>query len=91
METNELRLGLEPIQANGRIGGYRVRPGASLKRLEQAGLRPGDVITRVNESQLDEERLLELSWAMSNAEQTEFEILRDGKPMKLALQPPRVR
>jgi hypothetical protein len=36
---------------------------------------------------LDEERLTELSWAMSNSERTEFDVIRDGKPIKLALQP----
>ena len=37
--------------------------------------------------QLDEERLMELSWSMSNSERTEFDVIRNGKPIKLASQP----
>lgn len=87
VETTELRLGLEPVESGGRTRGYRFRDGASLPRLEQAGLRPGDIITGVNGSVLDEERLMELSWTMTNSERTEFDVIRNGKPIKIALQP----
>ena len=87
VETTELRLGLQPVESGGRVRGYRFREGASLRRLQQAGLRPGDVITGVNGSVLDEERLMELSWSMSNSERTEFDVIRNGKPIKLASQP----
>ena len=87
IETTELRLGLKPVEMGGRVRGYEFRSGASLPRLQQAGLRAGDIITGVNGSMLDEERLTELSWAMSNSERTEFDVIRDGKPIKLALQP----
>ncbi len=71
--------------------GYEFRQGASLPRLQQAGLRPGDIITGVNGSTLSEDQLMELSWTMSNSEKTEFDVIRDGKPLKLALQPASVR
>jgi general secretion pathway protein C len=88
-ETTDLRLGLQPLA--GRRGGYLVKSGVDLPRLAQAGIQPGDIITRVNGSALDEERLLELSWEMSNAEQTEFEVLRNGRPMKMTLAPGSIR
>ncbi|HEX8401876.1 MAG TPA: hypothetical protein VF628_09255 [Allosphingosinicella sp.] len=88
-ETTDLRLGLQPLA--GRGGGYLVKSGVDLPRLAQAGIQPGDIITRVNGSALDEERLLELSWQMSNAERTEFEVLRNGRPMKMTVAPGSIR
>jgi general secretion pathway protein C len=86
-ETLDLRLALQPVTSNGRVSGYALKPGTTLPRLAQAGIRPGDVITGVNGSVLDEERLMELSWAMSNSERTEFEVLRDGRKIKVAPEP----
>jgi general secretion pathway protein C len=85
-ETMELRLGLEPVKSNGRTSGYSIKPGAVPARLQRAGLKPGDVILRINGSELDEERLMELSWQLSNSERTEFEFVRNGQTMKAALQ-----
>jgi general secretion pathway protein C len=83
-ETLRYRLGLEPRRVGERIASHVVRPGANLPVLQRAGLRPGDVILRVNGSQLDEERLAELAWTIANSERVEFEIERDGRPMRLA-------
>jgi general secretion pathway protein C len=84
-ETTQFRLGLQPVTTNGRISGYAVKPGANLPRLQQAGLQPGDVIVSVNGSQLDEERLMELSWQLSNSQSAEFEYIRNGQRMKGSL------
>jgi general secretion pathway protein C len=81
-EILELRLGLQPVRSNGRISGFSIRPGPVPQRLSQAGLQPGDVISKVNGSELDEERLMELSWEMSNAGRTEIEFVRNGRRMK---------
>ncbi len=83
-ETLRYRLGLEPRRTGERIASHVVRPGANLPVLARAGLRPGDVILRVNGSQLDEERLEELAWTIANSERVEFEIERGGRPMRLA-------
>jgi hypothetical protein len=82
-ETIEYRLGLQPVQASGRVAGYALKPGASLPRLQQAGLKAGDVIVAVNGSRFDEERMLELSWQASNSASTEVEFIRNGKRMKV--------
>lgn len=79
------RVGLAPRVAGGRVNGYTVRPGASLPALERAGIRPGDVILRVNGSQFDEERLSELAWQIANSDHVEFEVERGGRPMRMAL------
>lgn len=79
------RLGLAPRQVGGRVSGYVMRPGASLPALEQAGIRPGDLILSVNGSELDPERLEELSWQIANSTRIEFEVERGGRRLNLAL------
>jgi general secretion pathway protein C len=90
-ETMDLRLGLQPVRNGGRVSGYMVKPGAGLARLGQAGLQPGDVIARVNGSELDEERLLELSWQMSNSEKIDLDVVRGGRKLKLSFVPQQLR
>ena len=85
IEAVVLRHILKPVMANGRIGGYALRPGESLPQLSRAGLRPGDVITSVNGSQLDEERMSELAWQMGNAARTEFVFMRNGRKMRTSI------
>ncbi|MGZ8285174.1 MAG: hypothetical protein ACXW27_03300 [Allosphingosinicella sp.] len=85
IEAAVLRNILKPVMTNNRIGGYALKPGESLPQLIRAGLRPGDVITSVNGSQLDEERMSELAWQMGNAARTEFVFIRNGKKMRASL------
>ncbi|HMG46503.1 MAG TPA: hypothetical protein VK614_03485 [Allosphingosinicella sp.] len=85
-ETLRYRLGLAPRTAGGRINGFTLRPGADLPALARAGIRPGDVILRVNGAQLDEERREELAWQIANSGHVEFEIERAGRPLRLTLQ-----
>jgi type II secretory pathway component PulC len=84
-EPNQFQQGLQPMRTNGRVAGYSVKPGVSIPALEQAGLRPGDVVLGVNGSVLDEERLMELPWQIENSESTEFKFVRNGKKMKAAI------
>jgi hypothetical protein len=76
------RLGLAPHRVDGRVVGHEVRPGADLPALAAAGIRPGDVILRVNGSQLDEERVAELAWTLANSDRVAFEIERGGRSMR---------
>lgn len=85
IEAAVLRNILKPVMANNRIGGYALKPGESLPQLIRAGLQPGDVITSVNGSQLDEERMSELAWQMGNAAKTEFVFIRNGKRMRASV------
>jgi type II secretory pathway component PulC len=84
IEAAVLRNILRPVTANGRIGGYALRPGESLPQLIRAGLQPGDVILSVNGSRLDEERMAELAWQMGNSAKTEFVFVRNGRKMRAA-------
>ena len=84
-ETIAYRFGLEPRRVGNRIGAFAVRPGVSMPALERAGLRPGDVILRVNGSQFGEEAMSELAWTIANSTRTEFEIDRAGQHLRLAI------
>lgn len=85
-ETLRYRLGLAPRMVGGRVSGFTMRAGADLPGLARAGIRPGDVILRVNGSALDEERREELAWQIANSGHVEFEIERGGRPLRLTLQ-----
>jgi len=84
-ESLRYRLGFAPRMAGGRVDGYTMRRGAGLLALERAGIRPGDVILRVNGSRLDEERMAELAWQIANSHGVEFEVERGGRTMRMAL------
>ena len=84
-ETMQFRLGLEPVKSGGRILGFAVKRGAALPHLAGAGLQPGDVLLSVNGSQLDQERLMELSWEIANSGRTDIEFMRGGKRMKSSI------
>lgn len=79
------QLAFEPRRAaNGRTNSHILRPGQNLPALERAGLRPGDVVLRVNDSEFDSERLMDLAWTIANADQVSFDIERNGQPMRLS-------
>ncbi|HEX8256934.1 MAG TPA: type II secretion system protein N, partial [Allosphingosinicella sp.] len=82
-ETLQYRMGLAPRTEGGRVVGYAMRPGASLPLFEQAGLRPGDVIVRVNGKALkSSEKVLELSDELATSYTAEIEYIRGGRRMK---------
>jgi general secretion pathway protein C len=84
-ETLQHQLGTEPVTVAG-VQGYRIKPGARLPHLEKAGLRPGDVIIGMNGGTgFDDERLMEMSYEINNAGGAEFEVMRDGRRLKLAV------
>lgn len=79
------QLAFEPRRAaNGRINSHILRPGQNLPALERAGLRPGDVVLRVNDSEFDSERVMDLAWTIANADRVNFDIERNGQPMRLS-------
>lgn len=82
-DTLRYTLGLAPRTVGRRISGYTIRPGASLPALDRAGLQPGDLILRVNGSELGEEQMQNLAWQIANSDHMEFEIERGGRPMRL--------
>lgn len=77
------RLAFSPRESGGRISSHVLRSGQALPVLERAGLRPGDVILRVNDSEFDQERMMELARTVATSDRIVFEIERDGRPLRL--------
>ncbi|HYI48480.1 MAG TPA: hypothetical protein VEX35_08455 [Allosphingosinicella sp.] len=84
-ESLRYRLGLAPRRAGGRVTGFTVRSNVEMPALARAGIRPGDVITGVNGSVFDEERMQELAWQIANSSRVEFEVERGGQRLRLSL------
>jgi type II secretory pathway component PulC len=84
-EALRYRLGLAPRRVGGRVTGFTVRANVEMPALARAGIRPGDVITGVNGSVFDEERMQELPWQIANSTRVEFEVERGGRRLRLAL------
>jgi hypothetical protein len=84
-EALRYRLGLAPRRAGGRVTGFTVRGNVEMPALARAGIRPGDVITGVNGSVFDEERMQELAWQIANSTRIDFDVERGGQRLRLSL------
>lgn len=76
----------EPYQENGKLVGYRITPKQNPEILEAQGIIAGDVITRVNNIQLNSQKqgIRALRNAIK-AENLEVTILRDGIEIPLSI------
>jgi len=76
----------EPFQENGKLVGYRITPKQNPEILEAQGILPGDVITRVNNIQLNSQKqgIRALRNAVK-AQALEVTILRDGAEIPLSI------
>ena len=86
MSAIKVRLGFEPVKAQGRTSGYRLKSAADLPALARAGLRPGDVLLAVNGVAFDSaERLEDLPREIAGSYTAEFEYERGGRRMEASL------
>jgi general secretion pathway protein C len=86
-QTVDYRTGLQAVKSDGRISGFALKPKAALPRLEQAGLRPGDILLAVNGQALQsEEKVLELANEIASSRTAEFEFTRGGRKMTASLE-----
>ncbi len=76
----------EPYQENGKLVGYRITPKQNPEILESQGIVAGDVITRVNNIQLNSQKqgIRALRNAVK-AENLEVVVLRDGIEIPLSI------
>ena len=76
----------EPYQENGKLVGYRITPKQNPEILEAQGILAGDIITRVNDIQLNSQKqgIRALRNAVK-AEALEVTILRDGLEVPLSI------
>lgn len=85
--TRQYMAGLRPRRADGRIAGFTLQRGVRMPVLEQAGLRPGDVLLSVNgEPVADAEYIQNLSRTIVGTYTTRFEVERNGQVINLAIQ-----
>ncbi len=64
--------------------GYRLQPGRNRELFDQAGLKPGDVVTAVNGISLDDPQQIRAVYQeLQTATQAELSILRDGEPVSI--------
>lgn len=79
-ETIEYQLGFEPRREDGRITGFTIRRGAVPPLFARAGLRPGDVVTRVaGDPWRSTENISELAGQIAYRETIEIEFERGGR------------
>ena len=78
----------QPVLAGGKLSGYRIFPGgrASIGSFTQLGLRPGDLVTAVNGTPLDDiNRGNEILQTLSSAASATLTVQRNGQPLELNL------
>jgi len=77
----------QPYRENGKLVGYKIRPGKDRKLLRKFGLRSGDVVTAVNGVSLDNPiKGLEILRDLSSASQVSISIKRNGIAKNLSFQ-----
>src|SRR3569623_1836825 len=76
----------EPFRQDGRVVGFRVRPGRDAALFAKFGLQSGDVVTAVNGvSVTDAQGRLELMRSISSADEVTVDLLRGGSPLSVTI------
>jgi len=76
----------EPYWQNGRLIGYRLRPGRDPGVLDKFGIQSGDVVTAINGVSLtDPGGRMELLRDMNNATQFNVDLIRGGRPFSISI------
>lgn len=70
----------QPVFANGQQRGYRVYPGRNREQFSKLGLMPGDLVTAINGTPLDDPaRGMEILQSMNSATQVTVTVERNGQ------------
>ncbi len=76
----------QAVLADGRQRGYRVYPGPNVQAFNKLGLRPGDLVTAINGTALDDpQRGSEIFGTLSSASEARVTVTRNGRPQDLVL------
>lgn len=76
----------EPYWDNGRLIGYRLRPGLDAGALAKFGIQSGDIVTAINGiSLVDPAGRMELLRNITGATQFNVDLLRNGQPYSIAI------
>jgi general secretion pathway protein C len=78
----------QPVFANGVQRGYRVYPGRNRQQFAKLGLQPGDLVTSINGTPLDDPaRGMEIFNSLGSSDQVEVTVERNGETQQLTLKP----
>lgn len=78
---------VQPYNRNGRLEGYRIRPGRDRQLLTKFGLRSGDIVKSVNGVPMDNPiKALEILRDLSTATSVTVDIERNGAPRSFTFQ-----
>lgn len=76
----------QPVFAGGVQRGFRVYPGRNRQQFAQLGLRPGDLVTAINATPLDDpQRAREIFDTLSSSSQASLTVERNGQSQELTL------
>lgn len=76
----------QPVFANGVQRGYRVYPGRNRQQFAKLGLQPGDLVTSINGTPLDDpQRGMEIFNTMGASDRVTVTVERNGQPQELSL------
>ncbi len=76
----------QPVFAQGKQRGYRVYPGRNRQAFMRLGLRPGDLVTAINGTPLDDPaRGNEVFRTISSSSEARITVMRNGRQQELTL------
>jgi len=76
----------QPVFANGTQRGYRVYPGRNRQQFARLGLQPGDLVTAINGTSLDDpQRGMEIFNTMGTSDRVTVSVERNGQSQDLTL------
>ena len=76
----------QPVFANGTQRGYRVYPGRNRQQFAKLGLQPGDLVTSINGTPLDDPaRGQEIMSALASSDRVTVTVERNGQSQQLTL------
>ena len=74
----------QPVFANGQQRGYRVYPGRNRQQFTKLGLMPGDLVTAINGTPLDDPaRGMEIMQSMNSASEVTVTVERNGQATQI--------
>src|SRR6516162_6463840 len=76
----------QPVMDHGRMNGFRVYPGRDRMAFMRLGLRPGDQVTAINGTPLDDrDRAEQILHTLSSSSEAHVTVIRNGQQQDLAL------
>jgi general secretion pathway protein C len=76
----------QPVMDHGRMNGFRVYPGRDRMAFMRLGLRPGDQVTAINGTPLDDrDRGEQILHTLGSSSEAHVTVIRNGQPQDLVL------